>query len=72
MKDINGIRVTMPFYHIKKSDEIQIESSEIIYSEINNCGYGMQLNNPKIKNEAKELCFEISKKIKELNNLLTQ
>lgn len=70
MNKSQGIKVTMPFYHVNESDEVQIESSEIIYSEINFVGFGIQLNNEAIREEAKEICLEISKKVKELDKLL--
>jgi len=70
MIEEQGIKITMPFYGKNESNEVQIESSEIIYSEINSCGYGLQLNNEDNREEVKTLCFEISDKIKELDKLL--
>jgi len=69
---MEGIKITMPFYGMgKKSDEVTIESEHLVYSEINECGYGLQINNEEKRKEIKELCFEISEKVKELNKLTT-
>lgn len=72
MKAIIGIKITMPFYHIKESDEVQIEANDLIYSEINPVGYGLQVNNEANREEIKQLCFDISKNVKELNKLIKQ
>ena len=70
----NGLTITMPFYFLKRSNEVQIEGLNLYYSEANiytkSMGYGLQLNDEENREEVKALCFEISKKVKELNELV--
>lgn len=68
---MKGIKVTMPFRHLgAKNTEVQIEGENIIYGEVCN-GYGLQVNDETKRKEIQELCFEISKKVKELNDITT-
>lgn len=68
---MKGIKVTMPFRHLgAKNTEVQIESENIIYSEVCD-GYGLQVNDETKRDEIKKLCFEISEKVKELNDITT-
>jgi len=67
---MKGIKITMPFIHVNsKSDEVSIENDDLFYSEINSCGYGLQVNNILEKDEIKNLCFEISERVKKLHKL---
>lgn len=66
-----GIKITMPFRHLGSNNtEVQIESENIIYSEVCN-GYGLQVNDETKRIKIETLCFEISKKVKELHQLTT-
>ena len=66
-----GIKISMPFYHIdNKNNEVRIDSDEFIYSEINGAGYGLQVNDENIRKDIQKLCFQISEKVKELNELV--
>ena len=71
-KDENKFEVVLPFKHMNKDhNEITINSKNIMYGEA--CeGYGMQLTEKGEKNrdKVKEVCFEISKKFKELDKLI--
>jgi len=71
-KDENKFEVLLPFKHLNEEhNEITITSKNIVYGEACD-GYGMQLNEfgEKNREKVKEVCFEISKKFKELEILI--
>ena len=70
MSNDKSITVKMPFVNINsKSEEVEITSEKIIYSEIDNLK-GIQVDDESIKKDAFILCKEISSKVKKLNKLL--
>lgn len=66
---MEGITVKMPFERLNsKYNEVEIKSKDFIYSEI--CeGYGLQVKDESKREEIKNLCFEISNRVKKLHNL---
>ena len=70
MKNNKSINVNMPFVNFNsKSNEVDIISDKILYSEIFNLK-GIQVDDESIKEDALKLCKEISEKVKRLHKLL--
>ncbi len=65
-----GINITMPFTRLNdKNIEVEIRANNITYSEIGTTHYGLQVNDHNKYDEIKDLCQDISKKVKELYKL---